>query len=106
MAGEGEGGLEVEWAGLEGPGGEGGDEARGLERVLVVLVECGEGEIRCDQAQRVVLGAQVEHVVRMRLALFHHAPAGGALRYRPPRARRRATPLRRRAIRALHFSLF
>lgn len=77
MAGEGERGLEVEWAGLEGPSGEGGDEARGLEGVVivVVLVERWEREIRCDERQRVILGAHVEHVMRMTLSFFHHAPA-------------------------------
>lgn len=60
VAGEGEGGAEIEWAGLEGPGGEGGDEARGLERVFLVVVlglRLGVWEVGGDEAERVVLSA-------------------------------------------------
>lgn len=66
MAGEGEGGAEVERAGLEGPGGEGGDEARGLERVFfgvvwnVVVLRWRRRwgwEVGGDEAERGVLGA-------------------------------------------------
>lgn len=82
MAGEGERGLKVKRGGLEGPGGEGRDEARGLEGVVIVVVglEGGEREIRCDETHGVVLGAHLEHVVGMRLSLFHYSPARAALR--------------------------
>lgn len=56
--------AEEEWAGLQGPGGEGRDEARRLERVLVVVLvlksggDCGE--IGGHQAERVVLCSEME----------------------------------------------
>lgn len=85
MAGERDGGLKVKRAGLQGPGGERGEEARGLKRVLlvagVVKMESGEREIGGGEAQRVVLGAEVEDVVGMRLSLFHDAAARRALCY-------------------------
>lgn len=65
VAGEGEGGSEEEGGGLEGPGGEGGDEAGGLEGVVVVVgVVRGEGgEVGGHEAERVVLSPEVEEVV-------------------------------------------
>ena len=82
MAGEGERGAEEEGVGLDGPGREGGDEAGGLERVVLVVLRVG-GEVGCDEAERVVLGAEVEEVVRLGLTLLDDVAAGGALRYRP-----------------------
>lgn len=86
MAGERDGGLKVKRAGFQGPGGERGEEARGFERVLLVagvvlVVESREREIGGGEAQRVVLGAEVEDVVGMRLSLFHDPAARRALRY-------------------------
>lgn len=65
VAGEGEGGAEEEGGGLEGPGGEGGDEAGGLEGVVVVVgVVGGEGgEVGGHEAEGVVLSPEVEEVV-------------------------------------------
>lgn len=40
MAGEGEAGAEREWGVLEGPGGEGGDEAGGLEGIVIGVGGC------------------------------------------------------------------
>lgn len=82
MAGEGERGAEEEGVGLDGPGREGGDEAGGLERVVLVVFEMGR-EVGGDEAERVVLGAEVEEVVRLGLTLLDDVAAGGALRYRP-----------------------
>lgn len=82
MAGEGERGAEEEGVGLDGPGREGGDEPGGLERVVLVVFEVG-GEVGGDEAERVVLEAEVEEVVRLGLTLLYDVAAGGALRYRP-----------------------
>ena len=82
VAGEGERGAEEEGVGLDGPGREGGDEAGGLERVVLVVFEVGR-EVGGDEAERVVLGAEVEEVVRLGLTLLDDVAAGGALRYRP-----------------------
>ncbi|KOM49429.1 hypothetical protein LR48_Vigan08g025600 [Vigna angularis] len=73
-------------------------------RVLVVVLIERKREIRCNQTQRVVLGAHVEHVMRMRLPLLHHALARRALRDRTPAVCHRATALQCRAVQALHFS--
>lgn len=114
MAGEGEGGAEEEGGGLEGPGGEGGDEAGGLEGVVVVggvVVVVGvvvglEGrKVGRDEAERVVLGTEVEEMVGVGLTLLHYATAGTALRYGTTAARGGAPPLPRRAVRAPHLSL-
>lgn len=105
VAGEGEAGAEEERAGLEGPGGEGGDEAGGFEGVVVVGLVVEGWEVGGDQAQRVVLSSEVEHVVGLRLPLLHHAPTRIALRYRPPGVRRRAPTLARRAVRTPHLFL-
>lgn len=106
VAGEGEAGAEEERAGLEGPRGEGGDEAGGFEGVVVVGLVVEGWEVGGDQAQRVVLSSEVEHVVGLRLPLLHHAPTRIALRYRPPGVRRRATTLARRAVRTPHLFYF
>lgn len=109
VAGEGEGGAEEERVGLQGPGGEGGDEAGGQEGVFVVgvvgLLGVGEGgEVGGDEAERVVLGTEVEEVVELRLALFHHTAARRALRYRTTGVGcRRAPCLAGGAVGAPHF---
>lgn len=99
VAGEREAGAEEERAGLEGPGGEGGDEAGGLERIFfavaVVVVGVEGGEVGGDEEERVVLGAEVEEVVGLRLPLFDHAAARCALRYGTAGAGGSAPSLRR-----------
>lgn len=102
MAGEGEAGAEEERAGLEGPGGEGGDEACGLEWVLFVVVGLQGGKVGGDEAERVVLGADVEEVVGLGLPLLYNVPARRALRYGAAGAGGGAPPLRQGAVRALH----
>lgn len=113
VAGEGERGAEEERVGLQGPGREGGDESGGLKRVVVVgggvvglgLVVEG-GEVGGDEAERVVLGAKVEEVVELGLALFHHTTTRRALRYRTTGVCcRRAPALPGQAVRAPHFSV-
>ena len=74
MAGEGEAGAEEERAGLKRPGGESSDEAGGFEGVVVVGLVVEGWEVGGDEAERVVLSSEVEHVVRLGLALFHHSP--------------------------------
>lgn len=104
MAGEGEGGAEEEGTWLEGPSGEGGDEARGVEGVLVILMEESRvgGEVRGDKAERVVLCSDMEEVVVLGLTLFHDSAAGGALRDGAAGGRGCAPALRRRAVGTLH----
>ena len=102
MAGEGKAGAEEERARLEGPGGEGGDEACGLEWVLFVVVGLEGGQVGGDKAERVVLSTEVEEVVGLGLPLFDNVPTRRALRYGPARAGGGAPPLRRGAVRALH----
>lgn len=105
MAGEGEAGAEEEWTVLQGPCGEGCNEARGLERVqnLIVLVVDRRGrKVGGDEAKGVVLSAKVEEVVGLELALFNNAAAGNALCDGLAGARGGAPPLRRRTVGALH----
>lgn len=114
MAREGERGAEEERVGLQGPCREGGDESGGLERVFVggggvvglgLVVE--GGEVGGDEAERVVLGAKVEEVVELGLALFHHTTTRRALCYRTTGVCcRRAPALPGQAVRAPHFSVF
>lgn len=79
MAGEGEGGAGEERGVVEGPGGEGGDEAGGMEGVGGGGRGGGwEGEIGGDEKERGVLGLEMEEVVCLRLAFFDDAAAGGA----------------------------
>lgn len=83
MAGEGDGGAEEKRAGLEGPSGEGGDEACGLEGVIFVVLVV-DRKVRGHEAEWVVLGTEVEEVVMLGLTLFDHVVARDALSYGPP----------------------
>ena len=76
MTGEGQRGVEEEGVGLDGLGREGGDELGGLKRVILVIFEVG-GEVRGDEAEKVVLGAKVEEVVRLGLTLLDDVATRG-----------------------------
>lgn len=85
MAGERERRAEEERIGLERPGGEGGDEASGVEGIFVFVGGIGVdilvdgGEIGGDETERVVLSSEVEEMVVLRLSLLHDTAARGAL---------------------------
>lgn len=105
MAGEGEAGAEEEWIVLQGPSGEGCNEAGGLERIqnLIVLVVDGRGgEVGGDETKGIILSAKVEEVMGLELSLFDNAAAGNAFCDGLAGAGGDAPPLCRRAVGALH----
>lgn len=66
VAWEGKARAGEDWAWVEGPGGEGGDEAGGLERIIFLFLG-GLGllrrrwwEVGSDEAERGILGSKVE----------------------------------------------